>query len=141
MSKFSRASSQGGVLRRWVRTAHLWLGLILCIPIVVIGLSGSALLIQSHYFNRSFPAATAAGSKQTIMRAIEAALMAGPPASRLGRVDLPSRDGEPVTVQLQPPGRGVRPVMVYVDPVSLQVLGTKEIVPRGQALGFLISID
>src|SRR5215813_7187618 len=105
LSENTRQLRTNGTFRRCVQTAHLWLGLILCIPIVVIGLSGSALLIQSHYVNRSFPAATAAGSKQTIMRAIEAALMGGPPASRLGRVDLPSRDGEPVTVQLQPPGR------------------------------------
>jgi uncharacterized iron-regulated membrane protein len=34
----------------------------------------------------------------------------------------------------------VRPVRVYVDPVSLDVLGTKEVLPRGQALGFLINI-
>jgi uncharacterized iron-regulated membrane protein len=129
-----------GTIRHYLRTVHLWLGLILCIPIVVIGISGSALLIQSHYLNRSFPAATATGSNQTIMRAIEVALAAGAQSSRVGRVDLPLRDGEPVTVQLQPPGRGVRSVRVYVDPVSLELLGTKEVVPRGQALGFLINI-
>jgi uncharacterized iron-regulated membrane protein len=119
---------------------HLWLALILFVPIVVIGISGSALLVQSHYLNRSFPTATAAGSQQTIVRAIEAARAAGPQDARLGRVDLSVRDGEPVRVQLQPPGRGVRAVRVYVDPVSLEVLGTREVVPRGQALGFLINI-
>jgi uncharacterized iron-regulated membrane protein len=31
-------------------------------------------------------------------------------------------------------------VRVYVDPVSLEVLGTNEVVPRGQALGYLINI-
>lgn len=128
------------MVRHYLRTAHLWLGLILCIPIVVIGISGSALLIQSHYVSRSFPAATATGSEQTIMRVIEAARAAGPADARLGRVDLSVRDGQPVTVQLQPPGRGVRPVRVHVDPVSLAVLGTNEVLPRGQALGFLINI-
>jgi len=128
------------MVRHYLRTAHLWLGLILCIPIVVIGISGSALLIQSHYVSRSLPAATATGSEQTIMRAIEAALAVGPANSRLGRVDLSMRAGQPVTVQLQPPGRGVRPVRVHVDPVSLEVLGTNEVLPRGQALGFLINI-
>jgi uncharacterized iron-regulated membrane protein len=129
-----------GTFRHYLRTAHLWLALILFIPIVVIGISGSTLLVQSHYVNRSFPAATATGSNQTVMRAIEAARAAGPQDARLGRVDLSLRDGEPVTVQLQPPGRGVRAVRVYVDPVSLEVLGTSEVVPRGQALGFLINI-
>jgi uncharacterized iron-regulated membrane protein len=124
----------------YLRTVHLWFGLILCIPIVVIGISGSALLIQSHYWTRSFPAATATGAKQPIMRAIEVARTAGPRDAGLGRVDLPLRDGEPVAVQLNPPGRGVRAVRVYVDPVSLKVLGTNEVVPRGQALGSLINI-
>jgi len=140
LSKHTRQAAANGTFRCHLRTAHLWLGLILCIPIVVIGISGSALLIQSHYVNRSFPAATATGPKQTLMRAIEAALAAGPANARLGRVDLSLRDGEPVTVQLQPPGRGVRPIRVYVDPVSLEVLGTNEVLPRGQALGFLINI-
>jgi len=140
LSKYTRQSVAKGTVRQYLRTAHLWLGLLLCIPIVVIGISGSALLIQSHYVNRSFPAATATGPKQTLMRAIEAALAAGPANARLGRVDLSLRDGEPVTVQLQPPGRGVRPIRVYVDPVSLEVLGTNEVLPRGQALGFLINI-
>jgi len=140
MRKYTRQAAANGAFRRCLRTVHLWLGLILSLPIVAIGISGSALLVQSHYFNRSFPVATATGPKQTIMRAIEAARAAGPADSRLGRVDLPLHDGEPITVQLQPPGRRVQPVSVYVDPVSLDVLGTKDVVPRGQALGFLINI-
>jgi uncharacterized iron-regulated membrane protein len=140
LSKKTRQSAANGGFRQTLRTVHLWLALILFIPIVVIGISGSALLIQSHYWARSFPAAAATGSKQTIIRAIEAARAAGPAGSRLGRVDLSVRDGQPVTVQLQPPGRGVQSVRVYVDPVSLEVLGTSEVVARGQALGYLINI-
>ncbi len=140
MSGYTRQSPARGTVRHYLRTVHLWLGLLLCIPIVVIGISGSLLLIQSHYWTRSFPAATAKGSKQTIVRAVEAARAAGPAGASLGRVDLPLRDDEPVTVQLNPPGRGVRAVRVHVDPVSLEVLGTNEVVPRGQALGYLINI-
>ena len=140
MGKHTRQEPAKGTVRRTLRTVHLWFGLIFFIPIVVIGLSGSALLIQSHYWTRSFPAATATGAKQPIIRAIEVARAAGPADSGLGRVDLPLRDGEPVAVQLNPPGRGVRSVRVYVDPVSLEVLGTNEVVPRGQALGYLINI-
>jgi uncharacterized iron-regulated membrane protein len=140
LSKDTTQLAANGTFRHYLRTVHLWLALILFIPIVVIGLSGSALLIQSHYWSRSFPAATATGSNQTIMRAIEAARAAGPADSRLGRVDLSVRDGQPVAVQLQPPGRGVQAIRVYVDPVSLEVLGKDEVVPRGQALGYLINI-
>ena len=140
LGTYPRQKAANGTIKRTLRTVHLWLGLILCIPIVVIGISGSVLLIQSHYWTRSFPAATATGPKQTIVRAIEVARAAGPQDARLGRVDLPLSDGEPVAVQLNPPGRGVRAVRVYVDPVSLEVLGTNEVVPRGQALGYLINI-
>ena len=140
LSKATKQLAANGAVRHYLRTAHLWLGLLLCIPIVVIGISGSALLVQSHYVSRSLPAATATGSKQAIERAVEAARAAAPPSSRLGRIDLSVRDGDPVTVQMQPPGRGVRPVRVFVDPVSLQVLGMTEVLPRGQALGFLINI-
>lgn len=139
----SRATANEGgwrTFRRHLHTVHLWLGLILCIPIVIIGLSGSALLVQSDYLSRSFPSATAIGPKQPIMRAIEVALAAGPANSRIGRADLALTNGNPITVQLQPPGRRVRPVKIYVDPVSLEVLGTQEVVPRGEALGFLIGI-
>ena len=138
-----RAAADEGAWRRFRRTlqtVHLWLGLALCIPIVVIGVSGSALLVQSDYVSRSHPAATAAGAKQPVMRAIEVALAAGPENARIGRADLALNDGDPVTVQVQPPGRRVRAVKIYVDPVSLAVLGTQEVVPRGEALGFLIGI-
>src|SRR4051812_9051955 len=100
----SRATTNEGAwrtFRRCLQTVHLWLGLILCIPIVVIGVSGSALLIQSDYLSRSFPSATAVGPKQPIVRAIEVALAAGPANSRIGRADLALSDGNPVTVQLQ----------------------------------------
>ncbi len=140
MSRERTAEGAWRGVRRALQTVHLWLGLALCIPIVVIGISGSALLVQSDYVRRSFPPATAAGPRQPIMRAIEVAQAAGPANARLGRADLALREGDPVTVQMQPPGRRVRPVKIYVDPVSLKVLGSEEVVPRGEALGFLIRI-
>ena len=140
MSRDTTTDGAWRTFRRTLQTVHLWLGLALCIPIVVIGISGSALLLQSDYISRSFPAATATGPKQPVARAIEIAVAAGPANARIGRTDLALRDGDPVTVQLQPPGRRVRPVKVYVDPVSLKILGREEVVPRGEALGFLIRI-
>ncbi len=136
------AANEGGwrSFKRGLQTVHLWVGLILCIPIILIGVSGSALLVQSEMLKWSIPSAPATGPRDTISHAIEAALAVGPANARLGRVDLSLERGQPVTVQLQPPGRGVRPVKVYIDPVSLQVLGKEEAVNRGQALGFLISI-
>ena len=140
MSRESSSNSPSRKFRRTLQTVHLWLGLALCIPIVVIGISGSALLLQSDYLSRSYPSATAAGPKQPVQRAIDLAVAAGPANARIGRTDLALRDGQPVTVQLQPPGRRVRPVKIYIDPVSLKILGREDVVPRGEALGFLIRI-
>ena len=80
---------------------HLWLGLVLCVPIVVIGVSGAALLVQSDAVSRSYPAASAAGPKQPVMRAIEAAVAAGPADARLSRADLALSAGQPVTTRMQ----------------------------------------
>jgi uncharacterized iron-regulated membrane protein len=139
----NRAAAREGWWRpfkRGLQTVHLWAGLILCIPIVLIGISGSALLVQSEYLKWSVPSAAATGPKDSIAHAIAAAQAVGPANASLGRVDLSLREGEPVIVQLQPPGRRVRPISVFVDPVSLQILGTEEVVNRGQVLAFLISV-
>lgn len=143
MSNYSSraAANDGGwrAFRRGLQTVHLWVGLLLSIPIVIIGISGSALLVQSEYLKWSVPSATAIGQKKSITQAIEAAQAVGP-NTRLGRVDLSLEVGQPVTVQFQSPARGVRPTTVYIDPVSLDVLGKVEAVNRGQVLAFLISV-
>jgi len=139
----SRTAANEGWWRRFkggLQTVHLWAGLILCLPIVLIGISGSALLVQSEYLKWSVPFATATGPKDSIAHAIQAAQAAGPANASLGRVDLSLSKGEPVIVQLQPPGRGIRPIRVFVDPVTLQILGKEEVVNRGQVLAFLISV-
>jgi len=88
----------------------------------------------------SAPTATATGPKDSLTHAIEAAFAVAPENSRLAASILRLKKGQPVAVQLQPPGRGVRAVKVYVDPVSLEVLGKEEVVNRGQVLALLISV-
>src|SRR6266436_5140593 len=107
--------------KRGLQTVHLWLGLILGIPIIVIGLSGSALLLQREILSYSIPAATASGPQASLTRMIAAA-----------------HAGAPATVQFDFANRPPRSV-VYVDPVSLAVLGTDQVVARGPILGFLIN--
>ncbi len=124
--------------KRGLQTVHLWLGLILGIPIIVIGLSGSALLLQREILSYSIPAATASGPQASLTRMIAAA-QAGAPANATPRnIVLPPRAGAPATVQFDFANRPPRSV-VYVDPVSLAVLGTDQVVARGPILGFLIN--
>ena len=64
--------------RRVLQTIHLWVGLILAIPIILIGLSGSALLLQREILSLSVPAASATGQSQSIARIVASAQSAEP---------------------------------------------------------------
>ena len=70
--------------RYGLQQVHLWLALILCLPMVVIGISGSALLLQREILARSIPAATATGERKPIPDVIAAARKSAP-AGKIGR--------------------------------------------------------
>jgi uncharacterized iron-regulated membrane protein len=114
--------------RRGLQTVHLWLGLILAIPIIIIGVTGSVLLLERELLVLEIPAATATGTHQSLARIIEAAKSAAPEGMAMGRVDV--REGAPVAVRFSTGGRSQRTVAVYVDPVSLDVLGPPNPVGR-----------
>ena len=125
--------------RRFLQTIHLWVGLILAIPIILIGLSGSALLVQREILRLSIPAATATGQSQSIAR-IVAAAQSAEPNLRANSVELPTARGRPAVVQFQISNRPPRAMEVYVDPVSLKVLGSSEIIRRGPVRDVLVTI-
>ena len=125
--------------RNGLLQVHLWVAIILCVPIVIIGLSGSALLIQREYLARAIPTATASGAMQTIPAIVAAAKAAAPAGMDARRVELPAEEGAVASVRFHPTGKGPD-VDFYVDPVSLQVLGSEEVVERGPVLAFLIGI-
>src|SRR5258708_6615101 len=116
--------------RRALQTIHLWVGLILAIPIILIGLSGSALLLQREILSLSIPAASATGQSQSIARIIASAQSAEPNL-RANSVELPSSTGRPAVVQFQISNRPPRALAVYVAPVAFKVLGSSEIIRRG----------
>jgi len=125
--------------RRFLQTIHLWVGLILAIPIILIGLSGSALLVQREILRLSIPAASATGQSQSIARIVASAQTAEPNL-RANSVELPSSPGRPALVQFQISNRPPRALEVYVDPVSLKVLGSSEIIRRGPIRDVLVTI-
>ena len=125
--------------RRFLQTIHRWVGLILAIPIILIGLSGSALLVQREILRLSIPAATAIGQSQSIAR-IVAAAQSAEPNLRANSVELPTARGRPAVVQFQISNRPPRAMEVYVDPVSLKVLGSSEIIRRGPVRDVLVTI-
>ena len=110
-------------LRKVLRLAHLWLGLILCIPLVLIGLTGTILT-----FDRAFEAhpVLAAGEAHGATEIVAAAAKAAPAGQVPSFFIPPAEPGAAATVRFSQPGKGgpARGAMISVDPVSLAVLDT-----------------
>lgn len=136
MAKGGRTNGSGRV-KRILQTVHLWMGLVLAIPIIVIGLSGSALLLQREMLAYSVPAATADGEHESLARIISAAQSAAPENTTPRSIVLPAYAGAPTTINFDTGGRPPR-TLVHVDPVSLEVLGSEAVTNRGPILTFLI---
>jgi uncharacterized iron-regulated membrane protein len=122
-----------------VETVHLWTGLVLCIPMILIGLSGSVLLVQREILSLSVPRASAAGRSQPLSRIVETARTAVP-GVRANWIELPSSVGRPAAVQFAVARRPLRNVEVYVDPVSLKVLGMSDVVRRGPIMSVIVNL-
>src|SRR5579872_126516 len=119
--------------RKALQFVHLWAGLLLCVPIVVIGLTGSLIVAQDWYAEYSRPVAIARGSMQPIARIVEAAAKYAPPGWPVTGLNMPTHAGMAAAVQVglppgrRPPrGRNVQGMNVYIDPVSLKFLGSEE---------------
>jgi uncharacterized iron-regulated membrane protein len=123
--------------KRLLQTVHLWMGLLLALPIIVIGLSGSALLLQREILAYSVPGASTEGEHAKLAEVIASAQSVAPENATARSVVPPQFSGAPMTVNFDAGGRPPR-TLVHVDPVSLDVLGTAPIVNRGPILDFLI---
>ena len=135
MAKAGRTGS--GRFKHALQTIHLWLGLLLAIPIIIIGLSGSALLLQREILAYSVPAATAEGQRATLEDLVAAAQKAAPENATPRSIVPPAYTGAPTTINFDMNGRPPR-TRVHVDPVSGEVLGTEPVTNRGPILDFLI---
>jgi uncharacterized iron-regulated membrane protein len=121
--------------RSFLQSIHLWVGLAFSIPFVLIGLSGSIIVAMQSAPQFMVPSAPARGDMQSIARIIEAAeqVPKGASVGKVNAVVLPQSAGEPAEVQFgQPPGTRPQNVnqnngkSLYVDPVSLKILGDTE---------------
>src|SRR5262245_4253479 len=140
--------------RYWLQQLHLWIGLILLLPLVMMGVTGAVLVYAhdiEHLFGQGEPAAKTAGEWRSPAELIEAARAAAKDPTRVPiAVRWPIERGEPAAVRLSRPGMaGERPqmrggpqsqgqgavpvqspfagsVQVLIDPVSLEILGTEQ---------------
>ena len=127
-------------IKQGIRTVHLWMGIVLCLPMILIGLSGSALLVQREILWLQIPRASTTGQPQSLERIIAAAQATMKPEIKPTWIDLPQTRGRPASVQFIVARRPNRTVEVYVDPATLDVLGSSEIVRRGPVMQFIVNI-
>lgn len=114
------------VVRRWLLWLHLWIGIAFSIPFVILGVTGSYLVYDQDW--SAPPRATTVGEYKA-PTAIIAAALATAPEQRATSLNMPLVAGDPATVRVaRGGGEGQRPItsQVFVDPVSLAVLGTRE---------------
>jgi uncharacterized iron-regulated membrane protein len=111
-------------MRKTLQFLHLWLGLILCVPLVLVGLSGTILV-----FEKTFAPAqhrTAAGAPQPIAAIVAAATKAAPDHQTASLFIAPT-DGGTAIVRFSQADRGGGPgfgAQIAVDTVSLEIINT-----------------
>ena len=146
---------QRRTFRYWLQQLHLWIGLILLLPLVMMGITGAVLVYAhdiEHLLGQGDAPARTAGDWRTPAELIEAARAASNDPSRIPiAVRWPATPGEPAAVRLSRPGMAnERPqfrggeqgaqaqgrvptqspfagsLQVLIDPVSLNILATEQ---------------
>lgn len=134
---------------RTLQTVHLWVGLILCLPLVVLGITGSILVVDEELRGLTGDAAAerlADGPMQPVSAILDAARAAAPAGTQPGFVILPDEPGLPATVRLVAARGGEKGAerpqgpagMLRIDPVSLAVVGDAN--PAQASGGFLRTV-
>jgi uncharacterized iron-regulated membrane protein len=116
------------MIRRLIGQIHLWTGLVLCIPFVLLGLTGSILVFQDE-LNQAFGSAARHVAPGGAARPTSDIIAAARAVAPVGFVPIayaaPTAAGELASVRLAPPGRsgpGTDVVRIKVDPVSLETI-------------------
>lgn len=132
----------GAGLRRLWLNVHLWLGVIVMIPVVVLGISGSVLTFQDEFDRALSPSryAVSAGQPATPSRLLEAARGAVGDAFVVTSIRLPEHEGDPAIAQARAkgrpaPGRPPQGRRIWIDPGSTRVLDVAD--PRAGVFGAL----
>jgi uncharacterized iron-regulated membrane protein len=99
---------QRRTFRYWLQQFHLWIGLILLLPLVMMGVTGAVLVYAhdiEHLLGQGDPPATAVGEWRSPSELIEAAKGATKDPGRIPiAVRWPIEVGEPAAVRLSRPG-------------------------------------
>jgi len=117
-------------MRDLLRRIHLTIGALLCVPLGVLGLTGSVLVFEDD-LRAMFeppPVAHASGAARPLAEIVEAARGAAPRGTAPNYLAPAQRYGDSAQVRFSDPKRGPGPggLLVFVDPVSGAVLGTQQ---------------
>ncbi|HQS13667.1 MAG TPA: PepSY-associated TM helix domain-containing protein [Reyranella sp.] len=99
---------QRRTFRYWLQQIHLWIGLVLLLPLVMMGITGAVLVYAhdiEHLLGQGEPPVKTEGEWQSAGRLIEAAKAANTEPGRIPiAVRWPVEVGEPAAVRLSRPG-------------------------------------
>ena len=99
---------QRRTFRYWLQQLHLWIGLILLLPLVMMGITGAVLVYAhdiEHLLGQGDPPARTVGDWRSPAELIEAARAASDDPTRIPiAVRWPTTMGEPAAVRLSRPG-------------------------------------
>jgi uncharacterized iron-regulated membrane protein len=112
------------MIRRLVGQLHLWLALVTCAPLIVLGLTGSILVFEDQWRDigvAGSPQRDGAAPPHAVSEILAAAQKAGPQGFVAVSYAAPDEPGRPAMVRLAPARRGVAAelIRVDVDPISL----------------------
>jgi uncharacterized iron-regulated membrane protein len=120
-------------MRKLVFQIHLWTGLILFIPLVLIGVSGSLLVVHEPLEALGKPKqeiTVSGGPAKTYDEIAAAALKEAPKGARVTAFTAPETEADPAEVRV---GRGARGgQVVKVDPSTLEILAKEGGGGRGE---------
>ncbi len=126
----AKPATAGFSIKRFLGFLHLWVGIIFCIPFVILGISGSWLMID--HLPEQFAEDPRAAAFRPVSEIITAAQALAPEGRVPVAYDIPNAAGEPASVRFAAPprqGEGAQQggpggfrgqTRVTVDPVSLK---------------------
>ncbi len=112
------------MMRKFLKKLHLWIGLIFCLPLILMGLTGSILIFEREsksFFAPKYSLQTV-GEKHSASEIIEAASNALPQGFKPNMYKA-AQDQKPASVRFFSLNKKVTEILI--DPISLQVLEEK----------------
>jgi uncharacterized iron-regulated membrane protein len=106
-------------VRKTLGVIHLWVGLILCLPLMLLGITGTILALQDN----SGPTIAASGPARPVAAIIAAAARSAPEGQKPSLFVAPPAADKPAAIRFSVPGRGGPGfgAQVFVDPSTLAV--------------------